>query len=77
MTFVIKGGRDEINGRSYQENFKGGQDFEFVKYRAGVLLEVDPESITLYHNDKPIITIYSISDVEIGSKDVIVIEITN
>ena len=77
LTFVIKGGNDEINGKSFQENFKGGQDFEFVKYRVGAILEVDPELIKLNINDKPIIPIYSISDIEIGEKDVIVIEITN
>ena len=45
LTFTIKGGNEEINGRSFQENFKGGQDFEFVKYRVGAMLEIDPESI--------------------------------
>ena len=77
LTFLIKGGSDEINGKSFEDNFKGGQDWEFVKYRVGNCLDIDPDLISLFHNEKPIIPIYSISDIEIGVGDIIVVEIKN
>jgi hypothetical protein len=38
--FIVKG-----SDKKLKEKFKPGQDFEYVKYKLGGILEVDPEQI--------------------------------
>ncbi len=47
LTFQIKGGGEEMNGKCFEESFKPGQDFEFVKYKLSTLFDVDQEHIVL------------------------------
>jgi len=41
---LIKG-KSEFDGKHFEEFFKGGQDFEFVKYKIAGLLNIDTEGI--------------------------------
>jgi hypothetical protein len=59
------------------ETFKSGQDFEYVKYVLSKKLDVSIERIQLFLNDKPIIPLYSICDVEHNSEKVIMFKVNN
>lgn len=79
LNFLIKG-HEELK---ISENFKGGQDFEYVKYKLSTLLNTQPEDMvngyfiqTLYLNGKQIIPLFSICDIEIAEDDIIIVEIT-
>ena len=65
----------ELNGKEFSDTFKEGQDFEYVKYKLSQVLGVNPEQIFLFHNDKPVIPIYSICDIEYKPEEVIIVKI--
>ena len=65
----------ELNGKEFSDTFKEGQDFEYVKYKLSQVLGVNPEQIFLFHNEKPIIPIYSICDIEYKPEQVIIVKI--
>mmetsp|Transcript_33564 Transcript_33564/g.34861 ORF Transcript_33564/g.34861 Transcript_33564/m.34861 type:complete len:127 (+) Transcript_33564:15-395(+) len=50
---------------SFKEEFKGGQDFEYVKYVISKKLNVNIEGVTLYNDGKKLIPLFSICDVVI------------
>ena len=59
----------------FSDTFKEGQDFEYVKYKLSQVLGVNPEQIFLYHNDKAIIPVYSICDIEYKPEETITVKI--
>ena len=80
----------DLNGKEFSDTFKEGQDFEYVKYKLSQVLGVEQEQIVkyffiiffyfytlqeLYHNNKPIIPIYSICDIELKKEDIIIVKI--
>jgi len=65
----------DLNGKEFSDTFKEGQDFEYVKYKLSQVLGVEQEQIELYHNNKPIIPIYSICDIELKKEDIIIVKI--
>ena len=60
-----------------KEDFKSGQDFEYVKYRIAQKLNVNQTDIDLYHNDKKLIPMFSICDVELNEDKKIYFDISN
>ena len=65
----------DLNGKEFSDTFKEGQDFEYVKYKLSQVLGVNHEQIYLYHNNKPIIPVYSICDIEYKPEEVITVKI--
>ena len=65
----------DLNGKEFSDTFKEGQDFEYVKYKLSQVLGVNPEQIFLYHNNNPIIPVYSICDIEYKPDEVITVKI--
>ena len=65
----------DLNGKEFSDTFKEGQDFEYVKYKLSQVLGVNPEQIFLFHNNKPIISVYSICDIEYKPEEVITVKI--
>ena len=65
----------DLNGKEFSDTFKEGQDFEYVKYKLSQVLGVNPEQIYLFHNNKPIIPVYSIVDIEYKPEEVITVKI--
>ena len=47
------------------ETFKGGQDFEYVKYVVSKQLGVSQEDIDIFNDGKKVIPLLSICDIEI------------
>ena len=74
LTFKLDYNGD-LNGKEFSDTFKEGQDFEYVKYKLSQVLGVNPEQIDLYHNNKPIIPVYSICDIKYKSDEVITVKI--
>lgn len=62
---------------SFKETFKSGQDFEYVKYKIAHKLQVNQNDIDLYNNDKKLIPMFSICDVELNDDKKIHYEIKN
>ncbi len=60
----------------YEETFKAGQDFTFVKYRLSLVIDVDPEFIILKFNNKTLIDFFSICDSEIKNNDIIDVDVS-
>ena len=65
----------DLNGKEFSDTFKEGQDFEYVKYKLSQVLGVNREQIFLFHNDKPIIPVYSICDIDYKPEQVITVKI--
>lgn len=65
----------DLNGKEFSDTFKGGQDFEYVKYKLSQVLGVNQQQIELFFNNQPIIPVYSICDINIKKDDVIIVKI--
>ena len=65
----------DLNGKEFSDTFREGQDFEYVKYKLSQVLGVNREQIFLFHNDKPIIPVYSICDIDYKPEEVITVKI--
>lgn len=63
------------NSLTIQESFKSNQDYAYVKYKLSGLLDVEPDQLVLLLNGKPIIDLYSISDVPLKKEDIIDVKI--
>ncbi len=58
-----------------KETFKSGQDFEYGKYRISQKLELNIEDIDLYNDDKKVIPMFSICDIELNQDKTLFFEI--
>ena len=54
-----------------KETFKSGQDFEFVKYKIAKTFDLNVNDIELYHEEKKLIPLFSICDVELNKEKLI------
>ena len=69
-----------INGEtkeSFKHEFKGSQDFEYVKYIISKKIDCSLDELILFHKEKQLIHLFSICDVDLQDDTDIIYKFKN